>query len=105
MKVEVYLTFTLARGLQFSDFVEQISMLNIQFFATLWTVACQAPLSMEFSRQEYRSGVAVPFSRASYQPRDQTQESKPGLLHCRWILYCLSHQGSPHAEYRFLLRK
>ena len=25
----------------------------------------------------------------------QTQESNPGLLHCRQILYCLSHQGSP----------
>ena len=24
-----------------------------------------------------------------------TQESKPGLLHCRWILYQLSHKGSP----------
>ena len=24
-----------------------------------------------------------------------TQGSKPGLPHCRWILYCLSHQGSP----------
>ena len=24
--------------------------------ATLWTVACQSPLSMEFSRQEYQSG-------------------------------------------------
>ena len=24
-----------------------------------------------------------------------TQGSKPGLLHCRLILYCLSHQGSP----------
>ena len=24
-----------------------------------------------------------------------TQESKPGLLHCRQILYCLSYQGSP----------
>ena len=24
----------------------------------------------------------------------QTQGSNPGLLHCRWILYCLSHQGS-----------
>ena len=24
-----------------------------------------------------------------------TPESNPGLLHCRWILYCLSHQGSP----------
>ena len=24
-----------------------------------------------------------------------TQGSNPGLLHCRLILYCLSHQGSP----------
>ena len=24
-----------------------------------------------------------------------TQESNPGLLHCRQILYQLSHQGSP----------
>ena len=24
-----------------------------------------------------------------------TQGSNPGLLHCRWILYCLSHQGNP----------
>ena len=24
-----------------------------------------------------------------------TQGSNPGLLHCRRILYCLSHQGSP----------
>ena len=24
-----------------------------------------------------------------------TQGSNPGLLHCRWILYCLSHPGSP----------
>ena len=25
-----------------------------------WTVACQAPLSMEFSRQEYRKGLPFP---------------------------------------------
>ena len=25
----------------------------VQLFATPWTVACQTPLSMEFSRQEY----------------------------------------------------
>ena len=24
-----------------------------------------------------------------------TQESNRGLLHCRWILYQLSHKGSP----------
>ena len=27
---------------------------------TPWTVACQAPLSMGFSRQEYRSGLQSP---------------------------------------------
>ena len=31
-----------------------------QFFATLWTVALQAPLSMGFFRQEYWSGVPCP---------------------------------------------
>ena len=28
-----------------------------------------------------------------------TQESNLGLLHCRQILYCLSHQGSPKLKY------
>ena len=28
----------------------------VQLFVTPWTVACQAPLSMEFSRQEYWRG-------------------------------------------------
>ena len=29
-------------------------------FVTPWTVACQAPLPMEFSRQEYWSGLTFP---------------------------------------------
>ena len=29
----------------------------VQLFASLWTVACQAPLSLGFSRQEYWSGL------------------------------------------------
>ena len=41
---------------------------------TTWAVACQAPLSMEFSRQE-QQWVAIPFSRGSSQPRDQTRVS------------------------------
>ena len=28
---------------------------------TLWTVACQAPLSIGFSRQEYWNGLPFPF--------------------------------------------
>ena len=32
----------------------------VQFFGTPWTVAHQAPLSIEFSKQEYRSGLPFP---------------------------------------------
>ena len=32
----------------------------IQLFVTLWTVACQTPLSMGFSRWEYWSGLPLP---------------------------------------------
>ena len=33
---------------------------SLQSCLTLWTVACQAPLSMRFSRQEYWSGLPCP---------------------------------------------
>ena len=32
----------------------------VQLFVTPWTIACQAPLSMEFSRQEFWSGMPFP---------------------------------------------
>ena len=32
----------------------------LRLFATPWTVNCQAPLSMGFSRQECRSGLPSP---------------------------------------------
>ena len=36
------------------------SLSLVRFFATLWTVAYQAPPSMGFSRQEHRSGLPIP---------------------------------------------
>ena len=33
---------------------------HVQLFASLWTMACQAPLSMWVSRQEYWSGLPCP---------------------------------------------
>ena len=36
------------------------SLSRVQLFAIPWTVAYQAPPSMEFSRQEYWSGVPFP---------------------------------------------
>ena len=46
----------------------------VQVFATPWTAPCQAPLSMEFSRQEYsrQEWVATSYSKLSSQPRDWT---------------------------------
>ena len=43
-----------------------------QLFATLWTIAWQAPLSIEFPRQEYWSGLPFSPSRGSSWPRDWT---------------------------------
>ena len=55
-----------------------------QLCATLWDpMDFQAPLSMEFPRQGYWSGIFP------------TQGSNLGLLHCKQILYHLNHQGSP----------
>ena len=51
-------------------------------------VACQAPRSMGFSRQEYWSGSHSP-SLGIFP----TQGWNLGLLHYRQILYHLNHQG------------
>ena len=58
--------------------------------ATPWTAAHQAPLSMGFPQQEHWTGLPFP------PPGDlSAQDSNPGLLHRRWILYWLNHQESP----------
>ena len=43
-----------------SEKVKVKSLSLVRLFATPWTAAYQAPLSMRFSRQEYWSGVPLP---------------------------------------------
>ena len=63
---------------------------RVWLFATLWTVAHQTPPSMEFSRQEYWSGLPFP------SPGDLPKQGlNLGLPHCGQTLYHLSHQGIP----------
>ena len=49
------------------------SLSRVQLFATLWTAAYKAPLSMEFSRQEYWNGLPFPspedFPHPGIEPR------------------------------------
>ena len=60
-----------------------LSLNHVQLFATPWTIAHQAPLSMRILQGRILEWVSMPSSRASSQPRDQTQGSNPGLLLCR----------------------
>ena len=68
------------------------SMLVAQLCLTLCdTTDCSLPGSSVHGISQARilEWVAISFSRGSSWPRDWTC-----LLPCRWILYCLSHQGS-----------
>ena len=69
----------------------------VQLFATLWTVAHQAPMFMGFSRQEYWSGLSCP------PPGDLPDQGiKPGSPVAPELLadfLPLSHWGSPLYTY------
>ena len=76
---------------------------RVQLFATLWTietVACQAPLSMGFSRQEYWRGL--PFPPPGAPPKPGIKPASP-YISCigRQVLYHLvkCHLGSPHSDH------
>ena len=60
-------------------------------------LACQAPLSLELSRQE-----SVVGSHSLLQGIFHTQGCNPGLLHCMQLPYHLSHEGSPDTKVSIL---
>ena len=64
-----------------------------QFFLITWTVAHQAPLSMEFPRKEYWSGL--PFPPAGDL---QTQGSNLHRLHWQVNSLPLNHLASPNIQ-------
>ena len=53
------------------------SLSRVRLFATLWTVALQAPLSMEFSQQEYWSGL--PFRSPGDLPDPGIEAGSPAF--------------------------
>ena len=61
------------RKLGITIWLKQVKLLSrVWLFATPWTVAHQAPPTMEFSRQEYWSGLPFPSPWGSSWPRDWT---------------------------------
>ena len=80
----------LSPSLKFSVVAVQ-SLSRVRLFATLWTVAFQAPLSMGLSRQEYWSGL--PFPSPGDLPNQGIEPGSPALQ-----ADPLSHQGSTYVS-------
>ena len=70
---------------------------GVRLFAILWTVACQAPLSVEFSRQN--TGVGCCFL---LQGIFLTQRLNPHLLNWQADSLLLSYWGNPIYGYNYL---
>ena len=58
-----------------------LGVAGVRLFATLWTLAHQAPLSVEFSRQEYWSGLPFPspgnLPNPGVEPRSPELQAEP----------------------------
>ena len=63
----------------------------VQLFVTLWSVACQIPLSMRFSRQEYLSGFLSPEDL----PDPGIEPMSFHLLHWKAVSLPLAPLGKP----------
>ena len=79
-------------------FYASVSRSNcVQLFVTPWTVSCQAPLSMEFPRQEYWSGLPFPFPGDLPNP-----EIKPGSPALQVDSLPSKPPGKSHAKHIYL---
>ena len=81
---------TFTKQFNFLDYLVPACMLShfsrVRLFAALWTVACQAPLSMGFSRQEYWSELPFPPPGDPPQSKDGTRVSSVSCIGRR-LLY------------------
>ena len=74
------------------------SLSCVWLFATPWIVACQAPLSMKFSRQGYWRGFLFP------TPRDLPNPGiRPASSPLAGRILPLSHQGSPMKYFNWFI--
>ena len=76
------------------------SLSHVQLFAILWTITHQAPLSAVRDFPGKNTTVGYHFLLQGVLPSQGSNPCLLHLLHCRWILYLLSHRGSPHSNRR-----
>ena len=73
---------------------------HVLFFAILWTVACQVPVFMGFSKQEYWSELPCPPPRDLPNPgKDSMSLMSPILAD---VILPLASSGKPNRGYNIL---
>ena len=70
---------------------------HVPLFVTLWTVARQTPLSMEFSRQEYWSGLSFPPPGSLLDP--EIEPASPALV---GRFFTIEIPGKPNKNYHLI---
>ena len=65
----------------------------VQFTVTPWTVACQAPLSMGFTKQEYWNGLLFPSPRDL--PRPGIEPASPAMATLAGGFFTIEPLGKP----------
>ena len=70
------------------------SLTLVQLFVTPWTVACLTPPSMEFSRQECRSGL--PFPTPGDLPDPGIEPMSPVACALADRIYTTAPSGKPY---------
>ena len=75
--------------------------MQVRLFAILSTIACQAPLSMGFSRQKYWSGLPFPSPEIKCEVSEVKLLSHVQLFATPWILAYQAplSMGFPRQEY------
>ena len=66
---------------------------HVRLFATLWTIACQIPMSVGFSKQEYWSGLPCPLPGDLPDPGIKPASPMTPELQANSLLLC--HGESP----------
>ena len=60
LTIGAFVSKVMSQPMKWSEVAQSCPTRPVRLFATPWTVAYQAPLSMGFSRQEYWSGLPFP---------------------------------------------
>ena len=98
----------LPRGISLSPWKDIASFSSVQslsrvrLFVTPWTVACWAPLSMGFSRQEYWSGLSFP--PPGDLPNPEIEPGSPASPGLAGRFFTTEPLGKPYTEWVFLIK-